>query len=88
LTIDNTWFGVLAAAEPIINTVLPIVGGFLIDSYSSVWCTLAVNGRVLVGCLLTAIGALLNTFAIMIAGRVVYGLGSGQIHCDATISFD
>lgn len=58
---------------------MPIVGGFLIDLYNPAYGTLVVNICVLIGSVLTVVGLHLESFAITLAGRAVFGLGSGQI---------
>lgn len=47
--------------------------------FGSVWGTLAVNCVVIVGSLLTAIAAKYQSFGLMVAGRVIFGIGSGLI---------
>ncbi|CAO3652672.1 unnamed protein product [Cunninghamella blakesleeana] len=79
LVIDNASFGVLSAAVSIINTIFPIAGGMFIDMFGSIWGTLAVNIMIIVGSLLTAIAAKYHSYGLMIAGRVVFGIGSGLI---------
>ncbi|KAG2177379.1 hypothetical protein INT44_007890 [Umbelopsis vinacea] len=79
LAIDNTRYGVLSSSVSIINTIFPIVGGFFIDAFGSAWGTLAVNVFIIIGCLLTAIAAKIQSFGLMIAGRVIFGIGSGLI---------
>ncbi|KAI9016539.1 major facilitator superfamily domain-containing protein [Phycomyces nitens] len=79
LNIDNTRYGVLSSAVSIINTIFPIAGGVFIDMFGSVWGTLAVNCLIIIGSLLTAIAAKIESFALMVVGRVVFGIGSGLI---------
>ncbi|ORZ10781.1 major facilitator superfamily domain-containing protein [Absidia repens] len=79
LNIDNTRYGVLSSAVSIINTIFPIAGGMFIDMFGSIWGTLAVNFAIIVGSLLTAIAAKYETFALMVVGRVIFGIGSGLI---------
>jgi MFS family permease len=79
LNIDNTRYGVLSSCVSIINTIFPIAGGFFIDAFGSAWGTLAVNAFVIIGCLLTAIAANIQSFALMVVGRVIFGIGSGLI---------
>lgn len=69
----------MSSSVSIINTIFPIVGGFFIDAFGSAWGTLAVNVFIIVGCLLTAIAAKIQSFGLMIAGRVIFGIGSGLI---------
>lgn len=47
--------------------------------FGSVWGTLAINVVVIIGSLLTAIAAKYNSFGLMVAGRVIFGIGSGLI---------
>ena len=47
--------------------------------FGSVWGTLAINLVVIIGSLLTAIAAKYNSFGLMVAGRVIFGIGSGLI---------
>lgn len=79
MNIDNTRYGVLASAVSIINTLFPIAGGMFIDMFGSIWGTLAVNFAIIVGSLLTAIAAKYESFALMVVGRVIFGIGSGLI---------
>jgi MFS family permease len=47
--------------------------------FGSVWGTLAINGVVIVGSLLTALAAKYQSFGLIVAGRVIFGIGSGLI---------
>lgn len=47
--------------------------------FGSVWGTLAINIVVIIGSLLTAIAAKYDSFGLMVAGRVIFGIGSGLI---------
>lgn len=47
--------------------------------FGSVWATLGINLVVIIGSLLTAIAAKYNSFGLMVAGRVIFGIGSGLI---------
>ncbi|KAI7880909.1 MFS general substrate transporter [Lichtheimia hyalospora FSU 10163] len=79
LGIDNTRYGVLSSSVSIINTVFPILGGIFIDMFGSIWGTIVVNVFVIIGSLLTALGAKFTSFPLMIVGRVIFGIGSGLI---------
>ncbi|KAI8147347.1 major facilitator superfamily domain-containing protein [Fennellomyces sp. T-0311] len=79
LHIDNTRYGVLSSSVSIINTIFPIIGGMFIDIFGSVWGTMAVNGLVLLGSLLTALAARFASFPLIIVGRVIFGIGGGLI---------
>lgn len=79
LGIDNTRYGVLSSSVSIINTIFPILGGFFIDVFGTVWGTLVINGMILLGSLLTAVAAHIGSFALMVVAQVVFGIGSGLI---------
>ncbi|KAL7320553.1 hypothetical protein PS15m_000432 [Mucor circinelloides] len=79
LGINNTQYGVISSSVSIINTVFPIAGGIFIDMFGSIWGTLAINTVVIIGSLLTAIAAKYDSFGLMVAGRVIFGVGSGLI---------
>ncbi|KAI9254121.1 major facilitator superfamily domain-containing protein [Helicostylum pulchrum] len=79
LHISNTQYGVLSSSVSIINTIFPIAGGIFIDMFGSVWGTLAINLVVIIGSLLTAIAAKYNSYGLIVAGRVIFGIGSGLI---------
>ncbi|CDS11224.1 hypothetical protein LRAMOSA03487 [Lichtheimia ramosa] len=70
LNIDNTRYGVVSASVSIVNTIFPIAGGIFIDKFGSVWGTLG---------LLTALAGRFTSFPLMVAGRVIFGIGSGLI---------
>ncbi|KAI9498264.1 major facilitator superfamily domain-containing protein [Zychaea mexicana] len=79
LMISNTRYGVLSSSVSIINTVFPVLGGFFIDTFGTVWGTLVINFMILLGSLLTAIAAHVGQFPLMVVGQVVFGIGSGLI---------
>jgi MFS family permease len=75
----NTQYGVVSAGVSIINTIFPIAGGIFIDIFGSVWGTLAVNFMIILGSLLTAIACKIESYALLVVARVVFGIGSGLI---------
>ncbi|CDH51405.1 major facilitator superfamily transporter [Lichtheimia corymbifera JMRC:FSU:9682] len=79
LGIDNTRYGVVSASVSIVNTIFPVAGGIFIDRFGSVWGTLGVSLCIITGSLLTALAGRLTSFPLMVAGRVIFGIGSGLI---------
>ncbi|CEG75254.1 hypothetical protein RMATCC62417_10327 [Rhizopus microsporus] len=79
LHINNTQYGVISSSVFITTTVFPIFGGIFVDMFGSVWGTLTVNLVVILGSLLTAIAAKYHSFGLMVAARVIFGIGSGLI---------
>lgn len=63
----------------LVNTLVPIVGGTLMDRFGPVAGTLGATTLIVAGSLLTTLAAHYRRFAVMIVGRVVFGLGSGVI---------
>ncbi|KNE68061.1 hypothetical protein AMAG_13234 [Allomyces macrogynus ATCC 38327] len=79
LGINNAQYGVLQAAVSLVNTIVPAIGGRFIDVFgvsngSIVSCTLIMTGGLLV-----ALSAHWQSFAVMVLGRLLYGLGSMTI---------
>ncbi|KAG2233913.1 hypothetical protein INT48_004401 [Thamnidium elegans] len=79
MNISNTQYGVVSAAVSIINTIFPIAGGVFIDIFGSVWGTLAINFMIILGALLTAIAAKIESYPLLVVARVIFGIGSGLI---------
>ncbi|KAI9490588.1 major facilitator superfamily domain-containing protein [Zychaea mexicana] len=80
--INNTQFGILVSAVTLVNTVLPLFAGIFIDDLSSLGSirgTTLVSIVIFIGSMLVSIGSGRNSFPIMVAGQVVYGLGGGMI---------
>ncbi|KAJ3361969.1 Major facilitator super domain-containing protein 1 [Allomyces arbusculus] len=79
LGINNAQYGVLQAAVSLVNTIVPAIGGRFIDVFgvsngSIVSCTLIMTGGLLV-----ALSTHWQSFAVMVLGRILYGLGSMTI---------
>lgn len=50
-----------------------------IDYFGSIWGTLAANLVVVIGALLAGLAAQYNSYGLMVAGRLIFGLGAGLI---------
>ncbi|OMJ15907.1 Major facilitator superfamily domain-containing protein 1 [Smittium culicis] len=79
LGISNTKYGVLQSSNELMNTFMPLVVGLFFDAYGSVWGALAVSTAILLGTSLVAISSSINSYGMMVAGRIIYGIGSGAI---------
>ncbi|KAJ9057796.1 hypothetical protein DSO57_1019289 [Entomophthora muscae] len=83
LGMSNTTYGVVQASVYLINTVMPIVGGVLMDRFGSVYGAVVSNGVIFLGNVLVAISASFigssTGLGLMISGRVLHGFGSGMI---------
>ncbi|KAG1143911.1 hypothetical protein G6F37_006446 [Rhizopus arrhizus] len=82
MQINNTQFGILMSSVTLVNTVLPLVAGFLVDDVhrlGPIRSTSIVSLTILFGSILVSIGANVNSYACMVTGQVIYGLGGGMI---------
>ncbi|CAO3693177.1 unnamed protein product [Rhizopus stolonifer] len=79
LHIDNTKYGVISSSVYTVNTIFTIFGGMFIDYFGSIWGTLAANLVVVIGALLAGLAAQYNSYGLMVAGRLIFGLGAGLI---------
>ncbi|KAK4515563.1 uncharacterized protein ATC70_010513 [Mucor velutinosus] len=83
MEINNTQFSILMSSVTLVNTVLPFFAGAFSDDLSSsigtIRGTLGINTIIFIGTLMVTMGANYNTYPIMLAGQVIYGLGEGII---------
>ncbi|KAJ2324028.1 hypothetical protein IWW51_003474, partial [Coemansia sp. RSA 2702] len=62
-----------------VNTVLPILGGLYIDACGTNKGSLIATSLIMLGNLIISISTHMQSFSTMVAGRILYGLGSGSI---------
>lgn len=79
LDIDNVKYGALGSATSLVNTVLPIIGGYGLDYYGVEWGSLVCSVAIFVGAVISASGSNQDTFGLVLGGRVVMGFGSTVI---------
>ncbi|KAI7862567.1 major facilitator superfamily domain-containing protein [Spinellus fusiger] len=82
LKINNTEFSILTASVTLVNTVLPLLAGTIVDDISgigSVRGTLFISLMVFIGSLLVSMASIYQSYSMMVAGSVIYGLGGGMI---------
>lgn len=83
MDINNTQFSILMSSVTLVNTVLPFFAGAFSDDLSSsigtIRGTLGINMVIFIGSLMVTMGASYNTYSVMLAGQVIYGLGDGII---------
>lgn len=78
MSINNTQFGILVSAVTLVNTCLPLFAGIFVDDIAgigSIRGTTLVSVVILIGSVLVSIGSMRNSFAVMITGQIIYGLG-------------
>ncbi|KAI0244450.1 hypothetical protein L0F63_002120 [Massospora cicadina] len=79
MSLDNTQYGAAQAAMYLINTIMPLVGGIFMDGFGTAYGAVLSSSLVLGGSVLAAAATNFESFAMLVMGRVLHGLGSGVI---------
>ncbi|OLY85259.1 Major facilitator superfamily domain-containing protein 1 [Smittium mucronatum] len=79
LGISNSQYGVLQSTVSLVNTIIPVFGGFFIDSFGTSLGSLLATFFIMFGSLIIALSTNMSSFPLMVLGRILYGLGSGTI---------
>ncbi|KAI8377099.1 major facilitator superfamily domain-containing protein [Choanephora cucurbitarum] len=82
MQINNTQFSILLSSVTLVNTVLPLFAGIFIDDIHSlgpIRATTLVSCVIFLGSVLVSAGSSYNSYACMMVGQVVYGLGGGML---------
>lgn len=79
LDINNSQFGVISSASDLINTILPIAGGLLVDQFGICSSTIACMLFILLGNIIDSVGATADHYQTFVAGRIVFGLGQSVL---------
>lgn len=62
------------------NVVIPLLGGIMIDRIGARWVMIIAASFCVLGHAIFGFGGYQNTFTIMLAGRVVFGIGGEVLH--------
>jgi len=81
---SDTQIGTLNAIYSFPNILMVLIGGVLVDRFSARSVTLATAIVCLLGAILTALGA---EFPVMVAGRLLFGLGAETMIVAITVAF-
>ncbi|KAH8924286.1 MFS general substrate transporter [Atractiella rhizophila] len=78
LAIDNAKYGALSSATSLINSILPIFGGFTMDYYGVDWTLFFSASAIFLGSIVSAAGTLpsVRSFGCVLGGRIIMGFGS------------
>ncbi|KAI9592013.1 major facilitator superfamily domain-containing protein [Syncephalis fuscata] len=79
LDITNANYGVLQSSVSLVNTFIPLIGGVFMDRFGTALGSIICTTMILLGNIIEAISANTSSYGAMIAGRVIYGLGSGAV---------
>ncbi|CDS07839.1 hypothetical protein LRAMOSA01788 [Lichtheimia ramosa] len=77
--ISNSQYGAIQSSVSIVNTVLPVFGGIVLDSFGTAFGSIATTILITVGNVLVAFSTGNKSLPTMIIGRVLYGIGSGTV---------
>jgi MFS family permease len=81
---SDTQIGTLNAVYSFPNIFMVLIGGVLVDRFSARSVTLVTAIVCLLGAILTALG---SQFPVMVAGRLVFGLGAETMIVAVTVAF-
>ncbi|KAJ7687402.1 major facilitator superfamily domain-containing protein [Mycena rosella] len=84
LKITNAQYGAIASATGLVNSILPIFGGFLMDYVGVNWGSMFCSVFIFVGSMVSALGSNYDSFNLILGGRVIMGLGSTMIEAAAS----
>ncbi|KAL6915324.1 hypothetical protein FSST1_006819 [Fusarium sambucinum] len=79
LDITNSQYGAISSATSLVNTILPIIGGWGLDHYGVEWGSMACSIAIFIGAVVSAAGSNQDSFTLVVTGRVIMGFGSTVI---------
>eukprot|EP01135_Chromosphaera_perkinsii_P003816 Nk52_evm9s256 gene=Nk52_evmTU9s256 len=79
MQISNAEYGVVQSASSLVNTVLPLLGGLFIDRFGLGVSSLTAGTLVTLGQIVVSMAVSINSFPLMVVGRILYGFGSGTL---------
>ncbi|KAH8898638.1 MFS general substrate transporter [Thozetella sp. PMI_491] len=79
LDINNAQYGAISSATSLVNTVLPIIGGYGLDYYGVEWGSMACSIAIFLGAIVSAAGSNQDSFGLVMGGRIIMGFGSTVI---------
>ncbi|GMI15107.1 hypothetical protein TrLO_g4155 [Triparma laevis f. longispina] len=78
---DNfeTYYSLLYTVYSIPNIILPFFGGFFVDKLGAPICLIIFSTLILAGQIVFAFGASIESWGVMLLGRVIFGLGGENL---------
>ncbi|KAJ1033775.1 hypothetical protein NDA13_001755 [Ustilago tritici] len=77
--VTNARYGAIASAESLVNGILPLFSGIMIDYYGPSITSLLSSTAILIGTIVRAVGGQRKSFATILAGQIIFGFGSTTI---------
>lgn len=78
--IDNSKYGVMTSASTLINTILPLFSGVLIDIFGPSIIAVVCSTCIVMGNLILLLGASKGHFSMINGGEILLGIGNITIH--------
>ncbi|KAL8280165.1 hypothetical protein RQP46_007495 [Phenoliferia psychrophenolica] len=78
LKIDNAQYGVITSSGNLVNTVVPLISGIMIDYYGPEWLSLGSSTLILVGAIISGAGASVKSYAALVSGEVYTNWAHGS----------
>lgn len=75
----NYYFNLLYTVYSIPNIVLPFFGGFFVSKLGARWMNVLFSSCILAGQIVFSFGLTVHSFPLMLAGRVLFGLGGESL---------
>lgn len=69
----------IQSSVSIVNTVLPVIGGIFVDAFGTIAGSIITTVLITSGNILVALSTHSASLPTMIAGRILYGIGSGTV---------
>lgn len=77
--VNNARYGAIASADQLVNGVLPLFSGIMIDYYGPSITSILSSTAILVGTIVRAVGGQRKSFGTLLAGQIIFGFGSTTI---------
>ncbi|CBQ70228.1 conserved hypothetical protein [Sporisorium reilianum SRZ2] len=78
-SVTNARYGAISSADQLINGVLPLFSGIMIDYYGPSITSVLSSSAILIGVIVRAVGGQRRSFATILAGQIIFGFGSTTI---------
>jgi MFS family permease len=79
LTLSNLQFHLLSAVVSFPNSIVPFIGGIIIDFCGVDKSSVAITLSIFLGSVLACVGLFVKSFYLLIVGRFMYGIGQGCV---------
>ncbi|GAA5822590.1 hypothetical protein JCM5353_005494 [Sporobolomyces roseus] len=79
LGVNNAQYADIATADSLINTILPILTGIAVDYFGPLATSVYASTVILIGTILSAVGASVSSYPLVLVGHIVLGFGSTTI---------